>query len=192
MLIFMGPPGVGKGTFARMLCAHHKYNYIETGEILRAAGRRTPTIAARLARGELMPDSQLYPLLSDKIDTRHNMLLDGFPRTLPQAKWLTTNYADIFDMHVIYLDLPTDLIPGRIAKRRREGVNRSDDISMDIIQHRIDTFFKTTMPAIEWMRTAPNVKFSRVCAIGSADENFAEIMTALQEQKNKKLKPKGK
>ncbi len=181
MIIFMGPPGVGKGTFSRMLCTHHDYIYIETGEILRTAAQRTPEIAARLSRGELMPDAELYPLLSDKIDTTHDMLLDGFPRTLPQAKWLVTNYADVFNIHVVYLDLPREMIADRIAKRRRDGVRRIDDASPEIIEHRIDTFFHTTMPAIEWLRNANNIKFSDVCAIGTVDENFAEIMDALNK-----------
>ncbi len=178
----MGGPGVGKGTFSKMLAARHTFNYIETGAILRAQPDGTP-IREAVARGELISDELLLPVIAEKITPDSDILLDGFPRTLPQAKWLAQNYADKFDIRVLYLDAPRDIIMHRIEKRRRETGTRRDDASITAVERRINTFFNTTMPAIEYLCNAPNIHFATVDSRDSEDENFAKIIAALQEMK---------
>ncbi len=178
MLIFMGGPGVGKGTFSNMIRARHDFKYIEMGAMLRALPDTNP-MRQLVAVGELVPDTAAFELLRENVSDDADILLDGFPRTLSQAKWLAQTYADKFDIHIVYLDAPTDIILSRIEKRRRETGGRRDDANPNAIMHRIQHFHDETMPAIEWLRDAPGIHFVHVDARGTADENFAEILAAL-------------
>ena len=177
----MGGQGVGKGTFARMLCNHHQYKIIETGKMLRDAAATDKQIADIMARGELLPFDMLVRLVAKNITPDTDILLDGFPRTLDQAKWLVQNYADKFNIHVLYLDVPEEIMVARIQKRIREGGGRADDADGAAIRKRLDIFWNTTMPAIKWLETVPGVKFSDVDVTGDVDDNFKNILTALGE-----------
>ena len=175
----MGGPGVGKGTFSHMLMDTHPYKYIEAGAILRAMPTDSK-IGKLISAGNLVPDELVCDLMAKKI-TDTDIILDGFPRTLGQAKWLVQNYADKFDIHVLYLATDEKTLIARIHKRVREGTKRADDATIEIIRHRLDNFQKITLPAVEWLRTAPGIKFSEINAAGAASDNFAEITTALSK-----------
>lgn len=177
----MGGQGVGKGTFARMLREHHKYNYIETGKMLRDAAATNKAIAETMARGELLPFETLVKLVSDNIVKDQDVLLDGFPRTLEQAKWLMDNYAGKFDIHVLYLDVPEEIMVKRIQKRIREGGGRADDADASAVRKRLGTFWKTTKPAIDWLSTVSSIKFSDVDVRGDLEDNFKNIQAALEQ-----------
>ena len=169
MILLMGGQGVGKGTHARALVERDGYDYIETGAILRALPAESK-LAKIIARGELVPDADLFDVIADAISkTSGNIIVDGFPRTIGQAQWIVKNYADKFDIRVIYLNVPQDIMLARIQKRIREGGGRADDADDAIVRRRLDNFFKTTMPAIEWLRTADGVRFSDVDV---CDEDF--------------------
>jgi adenylate kinase family enzyme len=179
MILMMGGQGVGKGTFARKLMEGGQYEYIETGAILRGLPPESK-IAGIIARGELVPDSDLFELLATHFDTSSDMILDGFPRTLGQAKWIVENYSNKFDIRVIFLDVPESVMLSRIEKRIREGGNRADDVDADVVRRRLDNFWRITMPAIEWLRTAPGIKFSDIDVTDpDADKNFVKILAAL-------------
>ena len=181
IILLMGGQGVGKGTFARMLCNHHQYKIIETGKMLRDAAATDKQIADIMARGELLPFDMLVRLVAENITPDTDILLDGFPRTLDQAKWLVQNYADKFNIHVLYLDVPEEIMVARIQKRIREGGGRADDADSAAIRKRLDIFWNTTMPAIKWLETVPGVKFSDVDVTGDVNDNFKNILTALGE-----------
>lgn len=179
MILMMGGQGVGKGTLARCLMANGGYEYIETGAILRALPPESK-LAQTIARGDLVPDSDLFELLATRFKTDSDMILDGFPRTLGQAKWIVENYSDKFDVHVIYLDVPESVMLSRIEKRMREGVNRADDVDAAVVRRRLDNFWRITMPAIEWLRTAPGIKFSDIdVSEPEVDKNFVKILSVL-------------
>lgn len=181
LIVLMGAPGAGKGTFARMLGERKKYCYVETGALLRTLPPDSP-IGQMVARGELVPDDGLFKLMHDNICDDADVLLDGFPRTLSQAQWLIKSYAKNFNIHIIYLDIPESVIEHRLNKRHAEGSIRADDANAAIVQRRITTFWNITMPAIEWLRTAPGIKFSDVDVSGlDVNENFANIVAALQQ-----------
>lgn len=175
----MGGPGVGKGTFSRMLMARHPYKHIEAGALLRAESADSQ-IGKLISAGNLVPDKLVCDLMAQKI-TDHDMILDGFPRTIGQAKWLVQNYADKFDIHILYLATDDATLITRIHKRVRDGTKRADDATMDIIRHRLENFQHITMPAVNWLRNAPGIKFSEINAAGDASDNFAEIIAALSE-----------
>lgn len=180
MILLMGGQGVGKGTHARALIERDGYGYVEAGAMLRALPPES-RLAQIIARGELVPDEDLFDLISNAIkDTSGDIILDGFPRTLGQAQWIVQNYADKFDIRVIYLNVSEEIMLARIQKRIREGGGRADDADASIVRRRLDNFFKTTMPAIEWLRTADGIKFSDV---NVDDEdfnvNFARVSDAI-------------
>lgn len=184
MIVLMGGQGVGKGTFSKMLRDRHDYNYIETGAMFRNLPADS-AIAKLIAAGNLVPDSELYKLVASKITDTKDLLIDGFPRTLPQAQWLVQNYTDKFAIHILYLDVPEEIMIKRINKRINEGGGRADDADTAAVRRRLDTFWKITMPAIEWLRTARGIRFSAVDVTGPVDENFARILVAMKTQKSK-------
>ena len=69
----------------------------------------------------------------------------------------------------------------RIEKRNREGGNRADDANMAVVRRRLDTFWHVTIPAIEWLRTAPGIKFSDIDVTGPVEENMKRITAALKK-----------
>ena len=178
MILLMGGQGVGKGTCAAEMRAAHEYNYIETGAMLRELPADSE-IAKIMARGELVPDAMFLQLVADKIAVGGDILLDGFPRTLSQAQWLVENYADKFEIHVLYLNVPEEIMMARIQKRINLGGGRADDADAAAVRRRLDTFWKTTMPAIEWLATAPGVRFADIDATGTVPENMDAINRAL-------------
>ena len=180
MILLMGGQGVGKGTHARRLIARDGYGYVETGAILRALPPESP-VAQIMARGELVPDSDLFGVIADAIKNNPgDIILDGFPRTVGQAQWLVKNYADKFDIRVVYMNVPEDIMLARIEKRIREGGGRADDADAAIVRRRLDSFWRITMPAIEWLRTAQGIKFADVdVSAEDVDVNFTRISNAL-------------
>ena len=173
----MGGPGVGKGTFSAMLMACHPFKHVEAGAILRAMPPDSE-VGKQISAGDLVPDNLVCDLMAAQIDDV-DIIMDGFPRTLPQAQWLVAQYADKYDIQVLFLSTDDDTLIQRIQKRISAGSNRSDDAAMKTIRHRLENFHKTTMPAIEWLRTAPGISFSEIDAAGDANDNFAEITDAL-------------
>jgi adenylate kinase len=179
MILMMGGQGVGKGTHARRLIARDGYGYVETGAILRGLPPES-IVAQIMARGELVPDADLFELVANAIDGVGDIILDGFPRTLPQAQWLVKNYAEKFDIRVVYMDVPESIMLARIEKRIREGGGRADDADANVVRRRLDSFWRITMPAIDWLRTAPGVKFADVDVTDdNPDVNFERISRAL-------------
>ena len=178
MIVLMGGQGVGKGTHARRLIERDGYHYIEAGAVLRSLPPESP-IAQIMARGELVPDNDLFNLLAEKFDVACDIIVDGFPRTIGQAQWLIKNFADKFDVRVIYLNVPEKIMLERIENRIREGGGRADDADAAVVRRRLDNFWKITMPAIEWMRNAPGIKFADVdVSAFDVNENFAKVSAA--------------
>ncbi len=121
-LIFLGPPGAGKGTQAEKTCARFGVAHISTGDMLRAEMRGGTKLGlearAYVERGELVPDDVIMGMIAERIkapDCAAGYLFDGFPRTLAQAEALKA-ISDI-DM-VINLDAPSEAIVRRIGGRR--------------------------------------------------------------------------
>ena len=182
IIVMMGGPGVGKGTFSQMLMQRHPFNYIEAGAMLRAEPADSE-IGRLISVGNLVPDDLVCDLIRDKINSSSDIILDGFPRTIGQATWLAENYAKTHDIHILYFYAPDSVLIERIKKRIRDGSHRRDDSNISIIRHRLDNFHTITMPAIQWLRTAPGIKFSEIDADGDVSDNFCDILSALPQYK---------
>lgn len=179
MIVFMGGQGSGKGTFANLLRKQHDYNYVEAGAILRAMPADSD-IKQKISRGELVGDNDLFPIISPHISTDKDIIMDGFPRTIGQAKWLIDNFADKFDIKIIFLNISEETMLAHIQNRIKEGGNRADDADTAAVQKRIATFKTTTMPAIQWLSTRENVKFYDIhLPSDDIDINFTHIIRTI-------------
>lgn len=176
MFVFMGGAGSGKGTFAHLLMKTHNFNYVEAGEIL----RQIPTdsvIGQKVLHGELLNDDEIFPIISKNIGENADIILDGFPRTLGQAKWLIENYSDKFDIKIIFLDITEEKMIAHIKNRIKEGGNRADDNDKSAVHKRIESFKNITVPAVNWLKNVPTIKFYDIVLPGDdIDTNFNHII----------------
>jgi adenylate kinase len=158
-LILLGPPGAGKGTQAQRLVAKHGLVQLSTGDMLRAAvNAGTPTgERARdiMARGELVPDDVVVAIVSDRIDepdARNGFILDGFPRTVPQAHALDRMLKEkgLKLDAVIQLRVDEGILLKRIEKRvsdmQARGETLRPDDNPDVLRRRILAYRDQTAP----------------------------------------------
>ncbi|MDH5444986.1 MAG: adenylate kinase [Gammaproteobacteria bacterium] len=183
-LILLGAPGAGKGTVAKLLTKLDGSVQISTGDILRgavAAGTELGKQAqAFMAAGDLVPDELIMGIMEKRLqepDCENGFLLDGFPRTIPQAEQLKTMLANLgieLDM-AVNIDVPRDVILDRLTTRRtcsngdcqaiynvksnppkEEGVCdkcgspviQREDETEEAISHRLETYNEKTAPLI--------------------------------------------
>lgn len=134
-LIFLGPPGAGKGTQAERIAERYEIAHLSTGDMLRAEIRNaTPLGAAAksyIDRGELVPDSVIIDMVRERItrdDCKNGFLLDGFPRTVVQAEALGS-FTDVD--YAVNIDVPSERLVARISGRRMcPGCGAAYHISM--------------------------------------------------------------
>ena len=183
-LLFFGPPGAGKGTQATMLSARVGVPHISTGEILRSAAAQGTPLGKRakeiIDAGHLVPDDIMVELVRDvlrKPEARGGFILDGFPRTLPQAEALTALLAELHvnSFAVVVLDVDEEELVHRLSNRLvcerdgrvysvgRSGVNRGspcpdcggqlvqrDDDREETVRRRLKVYLQTTAPVLAY------------------------------------------
>lgn len=184
-VIFVGPPGVGKGTQAQRLVGKLEVVHLSTGEILRAAmeeGSPLGTEArAYVEQGRLVPDELIVNMIGDRLsrpDCANGWLLDGFPRTVNQARALDQLLAEQerrIDI-VLALTAPVDELKTRLLKRA-ELEGRSDDNPTTIAQ-RLQVYEDQTAPVLDYYRRQSLLK--EVDGLGTPDEVFGRIEEALR------------
>ena len=158
-IVLLGPPGSGKGTQAARLTAQYGMPHIATGDILRAAVDAGTVLGkeakAYMDRGELVPDRLMVDIIRHRLaepDAQHGFVLDGFPRTVPQAEALDVLLGELkrpLDA-VLYLQVDRQSLIDRL-QHRAELEHRTDD-QLDVIRHRIDVFLQQTAPLIDYYR----------------------------------------
>jgi len=160
-LILLGPPGAGKGTQAQRLVQRHAIVQLSTGDMLRAAVKAKTTIGRKaeaiMARGELVPDDVVVAIVSDRIsqpDARKGFILDGFPRTVPQAEALERMLAEkgLRLEGVVELQVDKGALLRRLATRVAEMKARGEPVRPDdnaeALKTRLDVYRTQTAPLI--------------------------------------------
>ena len=183
--ILFGPPGAGKGTQATAMVEKYNLHHISTGALLRkeiAAGTELGKLAKSLIEnGNLVPDEVVEGMIENEFKSVTGVdgfLLDGFPRTLPQAdaldKILAKNGEEV--TATVSIMIPDEMIMERIKGRAlKEG--RADDASEEIINNRITTYHNQTEPLIDYYTAAG--KYNEIDGIGTIEEVRDRIFTVM-------------
>ena len=191
-IIMLGAPGAGKGTQAKKIAAKYQIPHISTGDIFRAnikggteLGMKAKTF---MDQGMLVPDEITIGMLMDRIheaDCKNGYVLDGFPRTIPQAESLTKALADMGEAidYAVNVDVPNENIVSRMGGRRacvacgatyhvvfnapkQEGICDAckeklvlrDDDKPETVQKRLNVYHEQTQPLIDYYQKAGVLK----------------------------------
>jgi len=155
-ILILGPQGSGKGTQAKGIAALHDAPHVATGDILRAAvsegtelGRRVQPI---LIRGDLVPDDLMVDLIRERLVNEDGFVLDGFPRTVPQAEALDAMLDEIGKpLDAVILLMVSDEVATARLRARAIAEGRADD-SPDAIRNRLRLYHELTEPVVERYR----------------------------------------
>mgnify|MGYP001546176358 CR=1 FL=1 len=176
-LIVFGRQGAGKGTQCQKLSAHLGVPHISTGDMLRAAVEEGTevgkTAETYLKGGHLVPDDVMADVVAERLakeDARQGFLLDGFPRTLPQAEALLEILDGSVDA-VVNLDVSLPVVRQRMIERNRE------DDTPEAIDTRLAAYEADTVPVMEFFERRGELV--TVDGEGGIDEIFARLTTAL-------------
>ena len=203
IIVLVGPPGSGKGTQAKVLKERLDAAHLSTGDMLRAA-KRNGTLDQKwidaMAAGQLLPDHVVIDLIKDRIkepDCTGAVILDGFPRTVPQAEGLASMLTEVsrkVDV-VLQLDVPRELLEERLTGRRTDKstgqiyhLTYNPPPADAVLEHRADDRPEAVgkrLHAYEEM-TAALLPFyenlgllSRIAGVGKPDEITERIFAAL-------------
>lgn len=214
-IILLGAPGAGKGTQAQFLTNHYSIPQISTGDMLRAAVKAgTPLgIAAKevMDAGGLVSDEIIIGLVKERVamdDCENGYLLDGFPRTIPQADAMKENNIDVD--FVVEIDVDDNEIIQRMAGRRMhmasgrtyhiqynppkvegkddqtgEDLVQRDDDKEETVKQRLEVYHSQTKPLVEYYsgwaesKQAKAPNYVKVAGVGSLDDISKNIFAAL-------------
>lgn len=184
-ILFLGPPGAGKGTQATMLARAIGVPHISTGVMLRqnvADGTELGLKAqAIMAAGDLVPDDLVVAMVDDRLgqdDAACGFLLDGFPRTLAQAEALDAVIGEGAIELAVLLETDEEELVTRLLQRAVDE-GREDD-NEDTIRNRLQVYREETEPLVGYYPDH-GVSVLRVDGLGSIDEVFARIVAVLAE-----------
>ncbi|MCB1323919.1 MAG: adenylate kinase [Spirochaetales bacterium] len=185
-LLFMGPPGAGKGTQAQIICDELEIPQISTGEILRAAVKAGTEMGRKaqefMNAGKLVPDEVVIGIVRDRLkepDAAGGYILDGFPRTIEQAQALDRMLSEMGQKLDAALNLKVDdaeLIKRLLDRAQKDG--RKDDTE-PVIKNRLEVYNQATRPLIEYYEKAGLLR--QIDGKGSLEEISERIRKTLNE-----------
>jgi adenylate kinase len=183
-IVFVGPPGAGKGTQAQRLKDHLGIVHLSTGDMLREAHQAGTDLGKQAASffqvGKLVPDHVVVGVVAERLaqaDCVDGCLFDGFPRTVTQAKVLDAMLAERgmpLDL-VVELDLPHEVVFQRLASR-----GRSDDTAATV-QERLQQYHALTEPLADYYERQGILR--RIDGAGSPEEVFDRIKQVVDRAK---------
>jgi adenylate kinase len=216
-LIILGKQGAGKGTQCVRLSRHYVVPHISTGDMFRAAVKSRSELGEKakeyMDAGELVPDEVVMGLVAERLgldDTKaRGFVLDGFPRTVHQAKGLAELLApDEIDL-VVNLEVPTEVVLRRLASRRvcidcganysvdspprlnwtcdicgGEVVQREDDTE-GAIRRRLDLYERETRPLVDWY--AERDLLGVLDGVGDPDEITADLVRVVDQRREQNM-----
>lgn len=184
-VVIFGAPGSGKGTQSEKLIEKYGLHHISTGEVLcDHIARKTPIgqiAKTYINQGQLIPDSLMIRILEEILDhepkAKDGVILDGFPRTVPQADALNRFFSRRGQTlhHVIGLEVPEEELVDRMIKRGQQ-TGRADD-NIDTIKNRLQVYHESTTPLRDYYINEG--KYRAINGHGSVEEIFAEIVRAI-------------
>ncbi len=211
-IIMLGPPGAGKGTQARMMSESLKIPHISTGDMLREALKNQTELGKKakafMESGALVPDELVDAIVAERLgrkDCRRGFILDGYPRTIPQAEFLRSIFdKDETKAVTIGVDVPDSELIKRLSSRwtcpkcgkmfnanldpSKAGgrcdecgaalVQRKDDTA-ELIAERLQVYHKATRPLIQYYRDGG--AYAEVNGDGPADEIFRSIIGIIRK-----------
>lgn len=204
IIVLVGPPGSGKGTQAKVLCGRLGVPHLSTGDMLRAA-KKAGTLKQEyvdiMTKGGLLPDEAVIGLIDDRIkedDCKAGFMLDGFPRTVPQAEGLAAMLKEAGRSldKVLQLDVPRDMLEERLVNRRTdkstgqiyhliynpppqdaELVHRDDD-KPEAVGRRLDAYASMTAALLPYYEERGLL--ARIEGVGTPQEVTGRIAAALE------------
>ncbi|MBN8561734.1 MAG: adenylate kinase [Leptolyngbya sp. UWPOB_LEPTO1] len=177
-LIFVGPPGAGKGTQSKFLADAHQIPHISTGDILResVAAKTSLGVQAQgyMDRGELVPDQLVIDLIRERLskpDAQSGWILDGFPRNVAQAEFLDALLSELHQGcdRVVNFDVPDPVLLVRLLSRGRKDDNE------ETIRRRLEVYREQTAPLISYYESQQKL------VTVDGDQSMDEVAAALNQ-----------
>lgn len=181
-LIFLGPPGAGKGTQAQILSENYHIPHISTGDILRAAVAQQTSLGKQakdyMDRGELVPDSLILDLIQDRLsyaDASEGWILDGFPRNVSQAAFLDRLLEELNQTAdcALYLKVADETLVSRLLTRGVKEKRRDDNEST--IRRRLEVYHQDTVPVVDFYTD------KKILKTINGELSMAEVTKALKQ-----------
>lgn len=187
LIVFIGPPGAGKGTQSKKLLDYLQIPHLSTGELLRAAKQNSPLgrLAAQyMDRGQLVPDPIVLSMVGEELDKpafSRGCMFDGFPRTIQQAKSLDDSLRQRGTPLSIVIELKADEAELVSRMLRRAAAEKRVDDTPETIGRRMEVYHRQTEPLLDYYRKQGLLV--SIDAMRSADEVFESIRESVDKKK---------
>lgn len=184
-IVFLGPPGCGKGTQSKLLVDNNNFTQLSTGDLLRDETSKTDSKLGEKVRnlmesGELVPDEIVIDIIVKKVKEfkKKSLIFDGFPRNLNQAVVLDESLKSVsieLD-NAIFFEINFDILKERIEKRIKESEdeNQRKDDNLETLINRIEVYKSSTLPIVDYYDKKGIL--NKVSGIKKIEEVYEEIL----------------